>query len=131
MAKKRFNNHGAPSQRQLRIGEVIRRELSTVFLQSKLHDPVLYGLSITVGEVRASPDLKIATVFILPLGGGDKDEVLDALRRNKQELRWIITKNLRLKHSPELRFELDDTFDRMDETKRLLAEDNVKQDLDK
>jgi ribosome-binding factor A len=130
MAKTRSPSGGAPSQRQLRVGEVIRRTLSEVLARGDLHDPDLAGMSITVGEVRCSADLKTATAYVLPLGGRDKDLAITALRRNKAELRHLVTKGMTLKFAPDLRFEIDDTFDRMDETRRLLADKHVRQDLD-
>lgn len=130
MAKHSSHNAG-PSQRQLRVGELIRRSLSEILQRGEVHDPDLSRMMITVGEVRVSPDLRIATAFVLPLGGRDKEEALLALRKSKGELRHLITKNLTLKFSPELKFLLDDTFDQMDETRRLLAQDDVKRDLDR
>ena len=118
-----------PSQRQLRVGELIRRTLSDVLARGDVHDPDLLGLSITVGEVRCSPDLKQATVFVLPLGGQGADEMLKALKRNTPELRRLVSRQLTLKYAPALHFRIDDTFDRMDETRRLFAQDKVQRDL--
>ena len=128
---KHSHTHGAgPSQRQLRVGELIRRRLSEVLARGEVHDPDLGRMSITVGEVRTSPDLRVATAFVLPLGGHGRDEALDALRRNRAELRRAVNKGLALKFSPELRFVIDESFDRMDETRRLLGQDDVRRDLD-
>lgn len=129
MAKSRFNDGPGPSQRQLRVGELIRRRLSEVLARGEIHDPDLSGMSITVGEVRTSPDLKIATAFVMPLGGKGQDAALDALRRNKSEIRRQVAKGLALKFSPELRFAVDETYDRMDETRRLFDQDDVRRDL--
>lgn len=129
MGKNKFHTGSGPSQRQLRVGELIRRTLSEVLARGDVHDPDLSGVSITVGEVRTSPDLKVATVYVLPLGGGKAEEVLEALRRNRSELRRTVAKGLTLKFAPELRFAIDDTFDRMDETRRLFAQDTVVRDL--
>lgn len=131
MARSRFDTGSGPSQRQLRVGELIRRTLSSVLTQGDIHDPDLNRMSITVGEVRTSPDLKVATAYVLPLGGHGAEDALDALRRNRHELRRAVSKELTLKFSPELRFRIDETFDRMDETRRLLNQDHVRQDLDK
>ena len=128
MSKSRFSDGSGPSQRQLRVGELIRRTLSDVLLRGDVHDPELNAMSITVGEVRTSPDLKVATAFILPLGGKGRDEAIDALRRNRNELRRAVAKGLTLKFSPELRFRIDETFDQMDETRRLLNQDDVRRD---
>ncbi|EPX77850.1 Ribosome-binding factor A [Litoreibacter arenae DSM 19593] len=111
------------------MGELIRRTLSEVLSRGEIHDPDLNRMSITVSEVRVTPDLRIATAFVLPLGGKDKEEALQALARNKGEIRHAITKQMSVKHSPDIRFMLDDTFDRMDETNRLFASEAVRRDL--
>jgi ribosome-binding factor A len=130
MAKNKFHDGPGPSQRQLRVGELIRRTLSDVLARGDVHDPDLNRLSITVGEVRTSPDLRIATAYVLPLGGQGQDQVIELLARNKGELRRVIAKKLALKFAPDLRFRLDETFDRMDDTRRMLSQDAVRRDLD-
>ncbi len=130
MARPRPSAPGGPSQRQLRVGEVIRRRLSEVLARGEVHDPDLNRLSLTVGEVRSSPDLKVATAFVLPLGGDAKEEALALLDRNRSELRRQVAKGLELKFAPELRFRIDESFDRMDETRRLLDRPEVRRDLD-
>lgn len=130
MAKGKSSSGGAPSQRQLRVGEMIRRSLSDLLNRGDLHDPDIGRMLITVGEVRMTTDLRIATAYVLPLGGKDKELALAILRRNKSELRHLVVKGMTLKFAPDLKFEIDDTFDRMDETRRLLADDHVRQDLD-
>lgn len=119
-----------PNQRQLRVAETIRRSLSDVLARGDVHDPDLNRLSITVGEVRISNDLKVATAYVLPLGGIGQDEVIELLNRKKYELRKLVAKRLTLKFSPELRFQLDRTFDQMDETRRMLSQDRVRRDAD-
>jgi ribosome-binding factor A len=128
MAKNKFHEGSGPSQRQLRVGETIRRALSDVLARGDVHDADLNRMSITVGEVRTSPDLKVATAYVLPLGGQGKDEVIGLLARNKAELRRLVARKLTLKFAPELRFRLDDTYDRMDETREMLNRDEVKRD---
>ncbi|WP_299678039.1 30S ribosome-binding factor RbfA [uncultured Roseobacter sp.] len=128
MGKNKFHDGPGPSQRQLRVGELIRRALSDVLARGDVHDPDLNRMSITVGEVRTSPDLKIATAYVLPLGGRGQDEVIALLARNKGELRRIIGKKLALKFAPDLRFQLDETFDRMDETREMLGREEVRRD---
>ena len=128
MAKNRLHEGTGPSQRQLRVGELIRRSLSEVLARGDVHDPELNRISITVGEVRCSPDLKVAMVYVLPLGGTGKEEVLKLLARNKGELRRMVSRKLALKFAPDLRFQLDETFDRMDETRRMLSQDAVRRD---
>ncbi len=130
MGKNKFHEGTGPSQRQLRVGETIRRALSDVLARGDVHDPELNRMSITVGEVRTSPDLKIATAYVLPLGGQGQDEVLKLLARNKGELRRMVSKKLTLKFAPDLRFQLDQTFDQMDETRRMLSQDVVRRDAD-
>ena len=124
-------DHGrGPSQRQLRVAELIRRRLSEVLARGEVHDPVLNAMSITVGEVVASPDLKVATAYVLPLGGGDREAMLQALKENRSELRRVVTKSLALKFSPELRFKIDETFDRLDDSRALFGRDDVRRDID-
>jgi ribosome-binding factor A len=130
MAKNKFHDGPGPSLRQLRVGELIRRSLSEVLARGDVHDPDLNRMSITVGEVCTSPDLKIATAYVLPLGGEGQEDVLKLLARNKGELRRAVGKKLALKFSPDLRFQLDQTFDRMDETRRMLNQDAVRRDID-
>lgn len=130
MAKNRSHDGQGPSQRQLRVGELVRRTLSDVLMRGDVHDPELNRLSVTVGEVRVSPDLRIATAFVLPLGGDGQDQVIELLARNRGELRRLIGKKLELKYAPDLRFRIDETFDRMDETRRMFADDKVRRDVE-
>ena len=130
MAKNRSHHSEGPSQRQLRVGELIRRTLADVLARGDIHDPDLNRYSITVGEVRTSPDLRVATAFVVPLGGKGQDDVIELLNRNRSELRRAVSKNLTLKFSPELRFRLDDTFDRMDDTRRMFEQDDVRRDIE-
>lgn len=118
-----------PSQRQLRVGELIRRVMSDVLNRGEIHDPDLENASITVGEVVLSNDLKIATVYVMPLGGGDVQAIIAALARNKGELRHRVAKEMTLKYAPDLRFRPDETFDRLDETRRLFSDEKVQRDL--
>ena len=130
MAKNKFNDGTGPSQRQLRIGELIRRALSDILMQGTIHDPDLNRISVTVSEVTASPDLKIATAYVCPLGGQGGENLIALLAKNKSEIRRSISKKLTLKYTPDLRFRIDETFDRMDDTRRLFSQENVKRDLD-
>jgi ribosome-binding factor A len=125
MAKSR-----APSQRQLRVGEEIRHALAEVFERDGLRDPVLRGRAITVTEVQASPDLKNVTAFVTPLGGEDTAEVVIALRRASAYLRGEIGRRLRLRHTPNLLFEADLTFDQASHIDALLRQPNVSRDID-
>lgn len=130
MARNRFTEGSGPSQRQLRVGELIRRRLSEVLSRGDIHDPDLNRLSITVGDVRVSPDLKVATAYVVPLGGAQQDDMFDLLNRNRSELRRAVSNGLTLKFAPELRFRLDETFDRLDDARRLFARDAVRRDVD-
>lgn len=130
MSNKRFSSGNGPSQRQLRVGELIRRTLSDLLHRADIHDPELNRMSITVGEVSCSPDLKVATVYVMPLGGQGVDEAIAALARNKHEIRHQVAQAMTLKYAPDLRFRPDETYDRLDETRRLFADDRVRRDLD-
>ncbi|MDU8928017.1 30S ribosome-binding factor RbfA [Alisedimentitalea sp. MJ-SS2] len=130
MAKNTFQDGPGPSQRQLRVGELIRRTLSEVLARGDVHDPELNRLSMTVGEVRTSPDLKIATAYVLPLGGQGQEDAVALLARNRGELRRLIGKKLAMKYTPDLRFRLDETFDQMDETRRLFSDEQVRRDIE-
>ncbi|MBK3799999.1 30S ribosome-binding factor RbfA [Azospirillum brasilense] len=100
-----------PSQRQLRIGEEIRHALADLFRRGDFHDPELAELNVTVTEVRISPDLRNATAFVTPLGGGPMDETLSALRRAAPFLRGQVARAINLRHAPTLSFEADTSFD--------------------
>ncbi len=136
MARNKFHDGPGPSQRQLRVAELLRRRLSEVLSQGEIHDPDLNRLSITVGEVIVSPDLKVATAYVVPLGGvslGAKDaqdDMFDLLKQNKHELRRALSRGLNLKYAPELRFRLDETFDHLDDTRRMFSDEKVIKDLE-
>ena len=118
-----------PSQRQLRVGELVRRALTDVLMRGDLHDPDLAGASVTCTEARPSPDLKTVTAYVSVLGGKDEERVLDALRRHAKPLRHMVMDGVTLKFAPQLRFEIDRSFDRMDETRRLLSDPKVRRDV--
>lgn len=130
MSRSRNHAEQGPSKRQLRVGELIRRTLSDVLNRGDIHDPELNRLSLTVAEVRASPDLKVATVYVMPLGGRGQEDAIALLDRNRGELRRAVSRELTLKYAPELRFVIDETFDRMDETRRLFEQPSVRRDLE-
>ena len=130
MAKNKIPDGQGASQRQLRVGELIRRTLYELLMRGEVHDPDLNRVSITVGEVRMSPDLRIATAYVCPLGGQGGEDVVALLARNKGEIRRLVNKQLTIKFSPDLRFRLDDTFDRLEDTRRMFAQENVRRDLD-
>jgi len=118
-----------PSQRQLRVGEAVRHALAEVLAQGEVHDPVLEGHMITVPEVRMSPDLRLATIYVMPLGGRGGDEVVAALESNKRYLRGVIARKVNLKFAPDIRFRIDERFDEAERIERLLRSPAVKRDL--
>lgn len=119
-----------PSQRQLRVGEALRHALVEVLAQGGLRDPALRDKSITVSEVRISPDMKNAQAFVMPLGGdGEAEEFIAALRRAAPYLRGAVARITTLKHTPKFSFEIDRTFSRADEIDGLLRRPQVARDL--
>ncbi|MFN3605899.1 MAG: 30S ribosome-binding factor RbfA [Cypionkella sp.] len=130
MANKRTVSAKGPSQRMLRVGEMIRRTLSDVLMRGLVHDPALNAMSITVGEVAVSPDLRVATVYVSPLmGAGTTEGAIAALARHKGILRKMVADEMTLKFAPELRFRADETFDRLDEARRLFSDPVVQRDI--
>jgi ribosome-binding factor A len=119
-----------PTQRSLRAGELVRHAVAEILARGEVHDPVIEGRLITVPEVRMSPDLRIATVYILPLGGLDNAAVLEALDRNKRHLRAEVARRVNLKFAPEIRFRIDERFDEAERIDRLLRTPQVRRDLD-
>jgi len=117
------------SQRQLRVGELIRHELANMLSRGDIHDPVVEAHMITVPEVRMSPDLRLATIYIMPLGGRDETDVLEALDRNKKYVRGEIARRVNLKFAPEIRFRLDERFDEAERIEKLLRTPAVQRDL--
>ncbi len=119
----------APSQRQLRVGEEIRHAVAHVLARGHLRDPALHDISVTVTEARPSPDLKNVTLFVLPLGGVDAESVVAALNRAAGYLRGEVGRDVRLKFTPSLSFEIDRSFDTASNVDALLREDRVARDL--
>jgi ribosome-binding factor A len=117
------------SQRALRVGELIRHAISEMLTRGDVHDPVLEGHLITIPEVRMSPDLRLATVYVMPLGGRDIAEVIEALDRNKRYLRGEIAHRVNLKFAPDIRFRIDDRFDEAERIEKLLRTPAVQRDL--
>lgn len=120
----------APSQRQLRVGELVRKELSDILTRGELNDPELEGLIVTIPEVRMTPDLKLATCFVMPLGGGDGDKVTKALNRCAKFLRGSVSRRITMKYMPDLKFVLDTRFDDASRIDELLHSSAVSRDLD-
>ena len=117
------------SPRQLRVGELIRHAVADMLSRGDIHDPVIETHMITVPEVRMSPDLRLATIYIMPLGGRDEKDVLDALENNKRFMRGEIARRINLKFSPDIRFRADDRFDEAERIEKLLRTPAVRRDL--
>lgn len=131
MTNRRSEKSAGPSQRQLRVGELIRHALAEMLTRGEIHDDVLAAHVITIPEVRMSPDLRLASVYVMPLGGKDLKPVLAALERNKKYIRGEIAHEVNLKFAPDIRFMADESFDEASRIERLLASDKVRKDLEK
>ena len=118
-----------PSQRALRVGELVRHTMAEMLTRGDVHDPVIETHLITVPEVRMSPDLKLATIYVMPLGGRDVNEVVEALERNTRFLRGEIARHVNLKFAPEIRFRVDERFDEAERIEKLLRTPAVQRDL--
>jgi ribosome-binding factor A len=118
-----------PSQRQLRVGEMIRHAFSDILLRSEIADPEFDGHAITITEVRVSPDLRNATVFCLPFGEGDPEKVRAALMKHQRFLRGELAKRVDLKYMPNLSFQIDESFDYAARIDTILGSPDVKRDL--
>ncbi|MFC5396650.1 30S ribosome-binding factor RbfA [Bosea vestrisii] len=131
MAKKPNSQGSGPSQRQLRVGELIRHALAEMLARGDIHDDVLTKHVVTVPEVRLSPDLKLATCYIMPLGGQDIAPVLKALDANKRYIRGEVAHRVNLKYAPDLRFRQDESFDEAARIDALLDSEAVRRDTDR
>jgi len=116
-----------PSQRMLRVGELIRHKVAEMLVRGDIHDDVIAGHSITIPEVRLSPDLKLATVYVMPLGGANMKPVIEALTRHKKYIRAEVAHTLDLRYAPDLRFREDETFEEATRIDRLLDSERVRQ----
>ena len=125
---KRFEQTAGPSQRQQRVAELVRHALAEVLSRGDIQDDVLTRNVITIPEVRMSPDLKLATAYVMPLGGRDEDAVLKALDKNKKVLRQEVARRVNLKFAPDLRFLRDDSFDEAARIDALLRSERVARD---
>lgn len=132
MARKSSRNAttAEPTQRQLRVGEMVRHALANLLVRGEVHDDALSAYVVTVPEVRMSPDLKIATAYVMPLGGDGGDVVVEALNRNKKFIRGCVAKDVNLKYIPDLRFHYDDTFDEVSRIDSIMRTSKVQQDLE-
>jgi ribosome-binding factor A len=123
------NQSTGGSQRQLRVGELIRHELADMLSRGDVHDLVIEAHMITIPEVHMSPDLRLATIYVMPLGGRDEKDVIAALDRNKRYVRGEIARRVNLKFAPEIRFRLDERFDEAERIAKLLQTPEVRRDL--
>ncbi len=114
----------------LRVGELVRHAVAQMLSRGDINDPVLEKHVVTVSRVKMSPDLKLATIYVMPLGGKDEAEVLAALDRHKRYLRGEIAHEVNLKFAPEVRFRIDESFDAVSRIDAILASDRVKRDLE-
>ena len=126
---KRTDTPSGPSQRQQRVAELVRHALAEVLQRGDISDPVLATHVVTVPEVRMSPDLKLATAYVMPLGGKDERPVLEALDRHKKVLRTEVARRVNLKFAPDLRFRRDESFDEAARIDALLRSEKVQRDV--
>jgi ribosome-binding factor A len=131
MPKHHSRDHATagPSQRQLRVGELIRHALAEMLSRGEVHDPVIEAHMITVPEVAMTADLRLATVYVMPLGGRDAKPVIEALERNKKFLRGEIARRINLKFAPDIRFRFDERFDEAERIEKILRTPHVQRDL--
>jgi ribosome-binding factor A len=129
MARHRAEAERGPSQRQLRVAERVRHVLAEMLVRGEVHDSVIEGHVITVPEVRMTPDLRLATIYVMPLGGRDAQEVVAALTRNRRFLRGEIARRVNLKFAPDIRFAVDARFDAAERIEELLRTPRVRRDL--
>ena len=132
MARHKQHREQTPggSQRQLRVGELVRHALADMLARGDVHDPVIEGHLITVPEVKMSPDLRLATVYIMPMGGRDAKQVVAAFEQQRKFLRAEIAHRVNLKFAPDIRFRIDERFDEAERIDKLLRSPAVKRDLD-
>jgi len=131
MSRQKIHQAKGPSQRQLRVGELIRHKLAEMLARGEIYDDVLASHVVTITEVRMSPDLRLATAYVMPLGGKDTKIVLEALTRNSKFIRGEISHAVDLRVAPEVRFREDETFEEVSRIDRLLHSDKVRRDVEK
>lgn len=129
--KKKTATGAAPSQRMLRVGELIRHKLAEMLVRGEIHDDVIASHVITISEVRLSPDMKLATVYVMPLGGKDIRPVITALESHKRWIRGELAHAVNLKYAPDIRFREDESFEEATRIDRLLDSDRVRRDIEK
>jgi len=131
VVRQKHTRDSAPggSQRQLRVGELVRHALAEMLTRGEVHDPVIESHLVTVPEVRMTADLRLATVYVMPLGGRDADEVVAAFEKHKKFLRTELAHRINLKFAPEIRFRVDERFAEAERIEKLLHSPEVKRDL--
>src|SRR5262249_25358567 len=129
MPRHHQHDSSSASQRQLRVGELVRHAFADILGRGEVHDPVLEGHLITVPEVRMTADLRLATIYVMPLGGRDVNDVIAALDRNKKFLRGEVARRVNLKFAPDIRFRVDERFDEAERIEKLLRTPAVQRDL--
>lgn len=131
MTKHKHHRDQGPggSQRQLRVGELVRHAIADMLARGEVHDSVIEGHLITVPEVRMSPDLKLATIYVMPMGGRDASEVVAAFEKHKKFLRAEIAHRINLKFAPDIRFRMDDRFAEAERIDKLLRSPEIARDL--
>ena len=127
---RRDNSPPGPSQRQLRVGELIRHAIAEMLSRGEIHDPTIESHMITVPEVAVTVDLRLATIYVMPLGGRDAKPVIEALERNKKYLRGEIARRINLKFAPDIRFRFDERFDEAERIEKILRTPQVRRDLE-
>ncbi|HRN87935.1 30S ribosome-binding factor RbfA [Hyphomicrobium sp.] len=131
MAKQKTHQGKGPSQRQLRVGELVRHKLAEMLARGEIHDDVLASHVVTISEVRMSPDLKLATAYVMPLGGKDTKTVIEALTRNSRFIRGEVAHTLDLRSAPDVRFREDETFEEVRRIDQLLHSERVRRDVER
>jgi ribosome-binding factor A len=131
VTRKKKMPKGGVSQRMLRVAEMIRHQLAELMARGEIHDDVLASHVVTIPEVRISPDLKLATAYVMPLGGKDTAAVIAALERHKKFIRTQIAHTLNLKYAPDIRFREDETFEEVNRIDALLFSEKVRRDVEK
>lgn len=126
-----FSNKSTQGQRPLRVGEEIRHILADIFLRGECRSPDLFDVTVTITEVRVAPDMKNATAFFMPLAGQNKETLFAALKNAAPEIRHLVSKRIKLRHTPRIHFALDESFDTAQHIENLLRKPEVARDLSK
>lgn len=129
MSNKRSTPGQGPSQRQLRVGELIRHALAEMLSRGEVHDETIASHMITVPEVAMTADLRLATIYVMPLGGRDAKPVIAALEKHRKFLRGEIARRVNLKFAPDIRFRFDERFDEAERIEKILRTPEVQRDL--